>query len=109
MHTHASGRFSRIGHLLVDLCIVVVALAHIGPLAGAIDGTAAPSAAVATPRVERVSTSRVCFPASKWDANDALRPCAKITRVYEDGSVQIAVSDANGTVRYTTGIGALDR
>lgn len=55
------------------------------------------------------SAQRVCFPAAKWDAAAGKRPCARIVRVFEDGSVRVAVSDANGTVRYTTGVGALDR
>lgn len=61
-----------------------------------------------TPRAARPAPSeRVCFPAGKWDADDAVRPCARITGVYEDGSVEVAVSDADGTVRYTTGVGNL--
>lgn len=56
---------------------------------------------------------RTCFPASMWDGTeqhpDSVRPCVKITRVYEDGSFKAAVSDANGTVRYNIGVGAADR
>jgi hypothetical protein len=56
---------------------------------------------------------RVCFPDRKWNEEygtpDAFRPCARIVTVYEDGSVEVAVSDANGTVRWTAGIGARDR
>jgi len=51
-----------------------------------------------------------CFPAAKWGpAADGLRPCVKVTRIYEDGSFGFRVSDANGTTRYTSGVGALDR
>jgi hypothetical protein len=51
-----------------------------------------------------------CFPASQWGpASDGLRPCVRVTRLYEDGSFHFAVSDANGTVRYDAGVGALDR
>jgi hypothetical protein len=32
-----------------------------------------------------------------------------VTRVYEDGSFRFAVSDAGGTIRYTSAVGALDR
>lgn len=53
---------------------------------------------------------RVCFPASKWGpVEQRYRPCARIERVFEDGSVTLGVYDADGTQRYTTGIGALDR
>lgn len=51
-----------------------------------------------------------CFPAAKWGpAPDAVRPCVKVTRIYEDGSFAFKVSDADGVVRYTSGVGALDR
>lgn len=51
-----------------------------------------------------------CFPAAKWGpASDGLRPCVEVTRIYEDGSFTYRVSDANGTERYTSGVGALDR
>ncbi|HEX7246395.1 MAG TPA: hypothetical protein VF245_12620 [Solirubrobacterales bacterium] len=50
-----------------------------------------------------------CFSAAKWDASDGLRPCVEVTRIYEDGSFTYRVSDANGTERYTSGVGALDR
>jgi hypothetical protein len=53
---------------------------------------------------------RVCFSAKHWGpAPKAVRPCVRITGVQEDGSFNYAVSDADGTVRYTAGIGALDR
>lgn len=52
---------------------------------------------------------RACFPAGKWDADQGKRPCAKIVRVYEDGSVRVAVSDASGKLRYRAGVGAKDR
>lgn len=51
---------------------------------------------------------RTCFPAKHWNAEDAYRPCARVVRIWEDGSVRIAVSDANGTVRYTLGVGVPD-
>lgn len=51
-----------------------------------------------------------CFPAAKWGpASDGVRPCVKVDRVEEDGSFSFTVSDANGTVRYTSGVGAQDR
>lgn len=54
-----------------------------------------------------------CFPASLWDGDeghpDSVRPCVRVSRVYEDGSFKYAVSDANGTVRYSGGVGAADR
>ena len=53
---------------------------------------------------------RVCFDRDSWSpAADALRPCVRIVRLYEDGSFKYRVSDANGTVRYSGGVGALDR
>lgn len=55
---------------------------------------------------------RSCFPVSSWQGGtkvDELRPCVRILKVQEDGSFSFAVSDANGTVRYTSGVGALDR
>jgi hypothetical protein len=55
------------------------------------------------------SAPRVCFPAARWDADDAERPCVRVVRLYEDGSLVVRVSDADGTVRYTAGVGALDR
>ncbi|HEX6456252.1 MAG TPA: hypothetical protein VF009_07000 [Solirubrobacterales bacterium] len=56
------------------------------------------------------ATSRVCFPAAKWGpAPDAVRPCVEVTRLFEDGSFSYRVTDADGTVRYSAGIGALDR
>lgn len=56
------------------------------------------------------TTPRVCFPAAKWGpAPRSDAPCVKVTRVYEDGSFSFAVSDKGGTIRYTSGVGALDR
>lgn len=52
---------------------------------------------------------RRCFPKATWNAEPGYRPCAAIRRVYEDGSVVLAVEDANGTTRYTVGVGAKDR
>lgn len=52
---------------------------------------------------------RVCFPAAKWDAPNAKRPCARIVRVFEDGSVRVRVEDASGQLRYRAGVGARDR
>ncbi len=53
-----------------------------------------------------VNQPRVCFPAAKWDADDADRPCALIEKVWEDGSVRVAVSQADGSGRYMTTTGA---
>ena len=52
---------------------------------------------------------RKCFPAAKWNDQERYRPCVEIARVYEDGSFQFTVTDAGGTVRYSSGVGALDR
>ena len=48
----------------------------------------------------------VCFPAKKWSGSDAQRPCAEITRVYEDGSLRLRVLDADGETRYSKVVGA---
>lgn len=53
---------------------------------------------------------RTCFPAAHWaPAPDRYRPCARVLHVEEDGSVTLSVEDADGTVRYTVGVGSLDR
>lgn len=53
---------------------------------------------------------RTCFSAKQWGpVEDQYRPCVRITRLYEDGSFKYAVSDADGTVRYSGGVGAADR
>lgn len=50
-----------------------------------------------------------CFPVAHWDAAKRLRPCVRVVKVEEDGSFRFRVSDADGTVRYVSGVGALDR
>lgn len=55
------------------------------------------------------ASSRTCFPASHWDANQDVRPCAELTRVAEDGSFAYHVLDADGTIRYSGTVGAKDR
>jgi hypothetical protein len=50
-----------------------------------------------------------CFPAASWDADQGERPCVRVLRVEEDGSFRFRVSDADGTERYVSGVGALDR
>lgn len=53
---------------------------------------------------------RVCRSAKTWGpAPDKFRPCVRITGVQEDGSFSFSVSDADGTVRYSAGVGARDR
>jgi len=52
---------------------------------------------------------RTCFSAASWDADDAARPCVRIVRVEEDGSFRFRAEDADGTLRYVSGVGALDR
>lgn len=52
---------------------------------------------------------RVCFPAHRWNADPQYRPCVQVSRLYEDGSFKFRVSDYNGTVRYSGGVGAEDR
>jgi hypothetical protein len=53
---------------------------------------------------------RKCFPPAGWGpASESLRPCVEVTKIYEDGSFRFRISNADGTVRYGSGIGALDR
>jgi hypothetical protein len=55
---------------------------------------------------------RVCFDRDQWNTGvvpASKRPCARIVRLYEDGSFKVRVSDADGTVRYSLGVGAQDR
>lgn len=49
---------------------------------------------------------RTCFSRSAWSARDGLRPCVRVRTVYEDGSFEYSVTDANGTVRYTARAGS---
>lgn len=53
-------------------------------------------------------TKRTCIPERVWEDTPGLRPCARIVRVYEDGSIELSVSDANGTERYSIGVGVPD-
>lgn len=65
------------------------------------DGSAA-----AAPQHSHPARHGRCYPAARWaPAPDAVRPCASIARVWEDGSVTVRVQDADGVVRYTVGIG----
>jgi hypothetical protein len=50
-----------------------------------------------------------CFPQRIWNAEPSYRPCVQIRRVYEDGSFKFRALDADGTVRYSGGVGAADR
>lgn len=50
-----------------------------------------------------------CFPRALWDARDRYRPCARIVRVDEDGSIVAQVQDHDGTVRFGFRVGARDR
>lgn len=53
---------------------------------------------------------RVCYPPAKWGpAEQKFRPCVRIVKVAEDGSFSFIVADHDGTVRYTSAVGALDR
>lgn len=63
----------------------------------------------AASQAEHHAESRRCFPAASWDADQGLRPCVSVVHVEEDGSFAYRVSDADGTTRYTAGIGAQDR
>lgn len=98
-------RRMRVPHFAIDCLVLLAALTHFVPILSHTEGaTAAERPAVPT---------RVCFPASSWDEQygvpDSKRPCARIVRVEEDGSVRVVVTDADGTFRYAAGIGARDR
>lgn len=71
---------------------------------------------IATPntvrQVQRAGDGRTCYPLAQWDSGNVspdYRPCAQVAQVFEDGSVRVRVSDADGTVRWSAGIGARDR
>lgn len=79
-------------------------------LAALITVSATLAAVAIAQNVHRPAPPRYCYPAASWaPAPDGLRPCVRVTRIYEDGSFTFSVSDARGTVRYTSGVGALDR
>lgn len=87
------------------IAVVYLSLAACLALAGIAYGAGRHVASVTA-----AHSPRVCFPAAKWGpAPDRYAPCVRIRRVYEDGSFRFAVSDRDGTVRYVSGIGALDR
>lgn len=53
-----------------------------------------------------------CFPRSEWNGGSVpqrFAPCARIARVEEDGSVILRVSDRDGIVRYSLGVGVPNR
>lgn len=79
----------------------LIALA-IGPAAiASTGGTAAPSTATTA------TAPRVCFPAKQWSpAPDSARPCARIVRLYEDGSLRVRVTRADGSGGWTAGVGS---
>lgn len=67
------------------------------------------SYALGTPHVKKFDR---CFPKKQWNTGVVpaqFRPCVRIENLYEDGSVELGVYDANGTQRYTYGVGALDQ
>lgn len=49
---------------------------------------------------------RVCVSAEVWSGDDAERPCARIVRVWEDGSTQVRVTRADGGEAFTATTGA---
>lgn len=79
-------------------CIAIGGLVGVVGAAGFNGGTAVSSG----------TTTRACFPAHSWNAPQRLRPCVRIVRVEEDGSFKAAVSDHDGTVRYSLGVGVPD-
>ena len=65
--------------------------------------------AAASSATRSAPPARTCFPAAKWDARKSARPCARIVRVLEDGSLVVAVTDADGKSRYRATVAARDR
>src|SRR5215471_3727553 len=92
------------GRLHINHAIAVLAVAlGVGPF-GVLAARGASSGHGSDPHPPRVRHAR-CFTLDDWNAPDGRRPCVKVTRVYEDGSFTVKVLDANGTVRYTRGVG----
>ena len=57
------------------------------------------------PSTDRPDPDRTCFSKSLWSAEGGVRPCVRVLRVEEDGAFKASVMDANGTERYTIGVG----
>jgi hypothetical protein len=85
--------------IVLALCALMIAMGFLGHSVNAASSTGG----------SHVPPTRTCFPSIEWNADQALRPCVKISHVYEDGSFKFAVSDHDGTVRYSGGVGATDR
>lgn len=83
-------------------CLVLALLAAAPHIGGG-------SAGSTSGDVQLVPDARTCFPLPRWQAAPGRRPCARIARVWEDGSVRVVVSDASGAERFTFGYGAADR
>lgn len=49
---------------------------------------------------------RVCVSTEVWSADDAERPCARIVKVWEDGSTRVVVTQANGKRLFTSTTGS---
>jgi hypothetical protein len=95
-----NGTILRLGTVIIMVCLTMCAIAAV---AIAIESSEVPDTTAK-------HAPRVCFPAKRWGpAPKRYAPCVRVTHVSEDGSFSFAVSDKGGTVRYTSGAGALDR
>lgn len=84
--------------------VLVALLLCVGIAVAAIGDNAAKQVA------DAASSGRVCFPAKDWGpAPEGERPCAEVAKVWEDGSIRVRVTSADGTYRYTSSTGARDR
>lgn len=97
-------RLTLFRYLLAVFALTCTVIGAAGVGIAATGGTTAWPHAAAQPRL--------CFPLDKWNTGTVAaryRPCVRVVRLYEDGSFKYAVSDADGTIRYSGGVGAEDR
>lgn len=73
----------------------------VGMLAiGIVNGLDDPPEAASSPQ------GRSCVSAEVWSADDAERPCARIVKVWEDGSTRVVVTQADGKRLFTSTTGS---
>lgn len=78
---------------------LVLCLGALGAVALATSGDSHSGAAEST-------QGRVCLSAEVWSADDAERPCARIVKVWEDGSTRVVVTQADGEPLFTSTTGS---
>lgn len=97
-------RVAGLGRVSANVSLVLILLTVAGLGALTLGAFAAP---IANP-----AAHGRCFPAQSWadgTVPDRYRPCIQVVRVEEDGSFKYRALDHGGTVRYSAGVGALDR